>query len=228
MTESLLPFLTNQTYTMMGDQSKTERLRMIDEAVFDHGYRTVRNGSNRDIVTYENIADPTQKIISHRGTDTSGKKTTKEVTADIALALGLQGHDKEFKKRTTRTKNIVKKYPESSFKLTGHSFGGSSATHAITKSPGLRERIDTVDTYNAGFTPLFTEALKGGEKTKKNLKKRVTHHRVKGDVVSQGIILNKPVGKIKEYSLAKDIHGSVDHNNLTSKQGQIHSLLNFY
>ena len=185
MTENLLPFLTQQTYKMVGKGSKKKRLAEIDEAVLGHGYRSVRNSSNRDMVTYENIADPTKKVISHRGTDTTGKKTFKEVRGDMALAMGLQNHDPEFKKRTNRTKAIVKNHPDSSFKLSGHSFGASTATHAITKSRMLRDRVDSVDTYNGGFTPLFSNSLKHGAKVKRDLKDRVTHHRVKGDIVSE-------------------------------------------
>ena len=228
MSEDLLPFLTQQTYTMVGKGSKSKRLQDIDAAVLDHGYRTVRNSSNRDMVTYENIADPTQKIISHRGTDTTGKKTYKEIKADLSLALGLQKHDPEFKKRTNRTKAIVKKHPDDSFKLSGHSFGGSSATHAITNSSVLRNRIDTVDTYNGGFTPLFTNALKHGSKVKKDLKGRVTHHRVKGDIVSEGLRITKPVGKVMEHTTKNNLPDSVFGDNFSAKQGQIHSLENFY
>jgi len=228
MSEDLLPFLTQQTYTMINKGSKTKRLAKIDEAVLGHGYRTVRNSSNRDMVTYENIADPTQKIISHRGTDTTGKKTYKEIKSDFSLALGLQKHDPEFKKRANRTKAIVKKHPDDSFKLSGHSFGGSSATHAITNSSLLRGRIDTVDTYNAGFTPLFTNALKHGSKVKKDLKDRVTHHRVVGDIVSEGVKLVKPVGKVMEHQPKKDLPGSVSGDDFSAGQGQIHSLENFY
>ena len=233
MTENLLPFLTQQTYTMIDKGSKKKRLAKIDEAVLGHGYRTVRNSSNRDMVTYENIADPTNKIISHRGTDTTGKKTFKEVKGDMALALGLQKHDPEFKKRTNRTKAIVKNHPSDSFKLSGHSFGASTATHAITHSSMLRNRIDTVDTYNGGFTPLFTDALKHGSKVKKDLKGRVTHHRVKGDLVSEGLRITKPVGQVKEYdskdNLPDSVFGAItEGQSISNTQGQIHSLENFY
>ena len=228
MSEDLLPFLTQQTYKMVSKGSKKKRLAEIDNAVLGHGYRTVRNSSNRDMVTYENISDPSQKVISHRGTDTSGKKTYKEIKADLSLALGLQDHDPEFKKRSNRTKAIVKKHPDDNFKLSGHSFGGSSATHAITSSSMLRGRIDSVDTYNAGFTPLFTNALKHGSKVKKDLKDKVTHHRVLGDIVSEGIRVTKPVGKVMEHKAKDDLPDSVFGDNFSARQGQIHSLENFY
>tara|TARA_R110001599_G_scaffold340685_1_gene561228 strand:- start:494 stop:1195 length:702 start_codon:yes stop_codon:yes gene_type:complete len=233
MSQDLLPFLTQQTYTMVAKGSKKKRLADIDKAVLDHGYRTVRNSSNRDMVTYENIADPTKKIISHRGTDTSGKKTFKEIKGDVSLALGLQDHDPEFKKRTNRTKAIVKKHPDDTFKMSGHSFGGSTATHAITNSSMLRGRIDTVDTYNAGMTPLFTNALKHGAKVKRDLKDRVTHHRVKGDIVSEGLRVTKPVGRVMEHKAKDDLPDSVfgalsEGQSISNTQGKIHSLENFY
>ena len=185
------------------------------------------------MVTYENIADPTKKVISHRGTDTTGKKTFKEVRGDMALAMGLQNHDPEFKKRTNRTKAIVKNHPDSSFKLSGHSFGASTATHAITKSRMLRDRVDSVDTYNGGFTPLFSNSLKHGAKVKRDLKDRVTHHRVKGDIVSEGVRITKPVGRVKEYDSKDNLPDSVfgalsEGQSISNMQGQIHSLENFY
>tara|TARA_R110000787_G_scaffold234035_4_gene340920 strand:+ start:1463 stop:2164 length:702 start_codon:yes stop_codon:yes gene_type:complete len=233
MSEDLLPFLTQQTYKMVSKGSKKKRLAEIDEAVLGHGYRTVRNSSNRDMVTYENISDPTKKVISHRGTDTSGKKTFKEIKGDVSLALGLQDHDPEFKKRTNRTKAIVKKHPDDSFKMSGHSFGGSTATHAITNSSMLRGRIDSVDTYNAGMTPLFTNALKHGAKVKRDLKDRVTHHRVKGDIVSEGLRITKPVGRVMEHKAKEDLPDSVfgalsEGQSISNTQGKIHSLENFY
>ena len=222
MSQDLLPFLTQQTYTMVAKGSKKKRLADIDKAVLDHGYRTVRNSSNRDMVTYENIADPTKKIISHRGTDTSGKKTFKEIKGDVSLALGLQDHDPEFKKRTNRTKAIVKKHPDDTFKMSGHSFGGSTATHAITNSSMLR-----------GMTPLFTNALKHGAKVKRDLKDRVTHHRVKGDIVSEGLRVTKPVGRVMEHKAKDDLPDSVfgalsEGQSISNTQGKIHSLENFY
>ena len=227
-------FLTQQSYTMLGKESKTERLKKIDDAVASRGWRSVRNGSNRDITTYEKIDDPNVKHITHRGTDTTGKKTWKDVKADVAgIFLGQASKDKEFNKRTNRTKKILNDNPDNNFSMSGHSMGSSTAAYAMAHSKNVRDRIDRLDTFNMGMTPAFKSEIKVGQVLKRQLKDKVHHHRVKGDVVSHNLTSSTPFGMLHEVAMKpqsrveKNKKNLNDPEHIAEKQGRIHSLENW-
>ena len=82
-------------------------------------------------------------------------------------------------------KEIYRNNPEGDKYLVGHSLGGSIGLHAMTKSKGIRAATKQADFYNAGYTPNFHNELRSGlsKDDKKELKSKVTHHHILGDVV---------------------------------------------
>ena len=198
MDTSDLAFLTAQAQTMTGRGSKSKRLKAVDDAVASMGWQSVRNGSNREMTTFQRIDDPSIKHIAHRGTDTKDKKTWQDLGADASILFGNASHNKEFKHRTNRTKKIINANPQSQFSLSGHSYGGGSINYAMANNSTIRNRVDQADTFNAGHAPAFSNDLHVGKDAKKILDKKVTHHRVAGDVVSMTLPNSIQFGQVNE------------------------------
>jgi hypothetical protein len=78
-------------------------------------------------------------IIAYRGT--ANKR--KDVVSDIALAFGLEKHNKRFKNSKKVNEQVKKKYQTDSNILVGHSLGGSLAEKS-------KKAADKVITYNKG------------------------------------------------------------------------------
>jgi hypothetical protein len=72
----------------------------------------------------------------------------------------------------------------------------------MTKSKGIRGATKQADLYNTGYSPAFHNELRSGlsKDDKKELKSKVTHHVILGDVVSSSL-LQKAIGKIKPYKI---------------------------
>ena len=99
--------------------------------------------------------EPGDVHIAHRGTDTSGKKTYQDVTADLMWGLGLAAHDKNFRKRKNKTTRIIKSAPDDVVvTMSGHSYGGASLQHTLANSNVARKRVDMAHTFNTASHPL--------------------------------------------------------------------------
>ena len=133
-------------------------------------------------------------VIAHRGTDTSGRRTSRDVASDAALAIGQQHRNSEFKKRKERTIEIVTAHPLKDIYLCGHSLGGTTVNFALEKAGRVRDKVKFTRTYNAGASP-FAPSV--SSKIKRQLDPVVRHHRVEGDVVSASFMLKVPFGKVK-------------------------------
>jgi len=165
-------------------------------------YSRVNELSSPEISTYKHNVNPFY-IISHRGTDVGSTNIKKELKADAAILFGDKKHDKLHKNRMIETENIVKKIkekdPNHSIHLTGHSLGGSTVQHAMIKSDIVRENVKSVDTFNAGSSPLQLKTpLAKTNKKYKIIAEKSTHHHIKGDEISKNIQSNM-IGKIKTY-----------------------------
>jgi hypothetical protein len=89
---------------------------------------------------YAPINSQTHKpIISYRGT--ANKR--KDVVSDLALAFGLEKHNKRFKNSKKVNEKVKKKYNVDSNILVGHSLGGALAEKS-------KKAKDQVITYNKG------------------------------------------------------------------------------
>lgn len=153
---------------------------------------------NRGVAHYKRISDGSHHV-SIKGTDPN---MFKDLVSDFKLGVGLGGTDKQFKRRTNQVKEIYRNNPEGDKYIVGHSLGGSIGTHMMAKSKGIRSATKQADFYNTGYTPNFHNELRSGlsKDDKKELKSKVTHHHILGDVVSSSL-LQKAIGKIKPYKI---------------------------
>jgi len=153
---------------------------------------------NRGVAHYKRISDGSHHV-SIKGTDPS---KFKDLLSDARLAVGLGGIDKQFKRRTNQVKEIYRNNPEGDKYIVGHSLGGSIGTHMMAKSKGIRGATKQADFYNTGYSPAFHNELRSGlsKDDKKELKSKITHHTILGDVVSSSL-LQKAIGKIKPYKI---------------------------
>ena len=153
---------------------------------------------NRGVAHFTRKSDGSHHV-SIKGTDPS---MFKDLVSDFKLGVGLGSTDKQFKRRTNQVKEIYRNNPEGDKYLVGHSLGGSIGLHAMTKSKGIRSSTKQADFYNTGYSPAFHNELRSGlsKDDKKELKSKVQHHHILGDVVSSSL-LQKAIGKIKPYKI---------------------------
>jgi hypothetical protein len=155
------------------------------------------------MTTYKN--EETGEIhVAHRGTHVGGRKGLKDIRNDIAFGLGLTKVDPRFKRRTKATERVIKDLAPEKFTMSGHSLGGGTVQHAIANSRKVRQNLTEAHTFNAAANPILNADLQVSKKDKKELDEKVTHHRVKGDVVSAGFNASVPFGKVKKYSVKHD------------------------
>jgi hypothetical protein len=153
---------------------------------------------NRGVAHFTRKSDGSHHV-SIKGTDPS---MFKDLISDARLAVGLSSTDKQFKRRTNQVKEIYRNNPEGDKYIVAHSLGGSIGTHMMTKSKGIRGATKQADFYNTGYSPAFHNELRSGlsKDDKKELKSKITHHHILGDVVSSSL-LQKAIGKIKPYKI---------------------------
>jgi hypothetical protein len=145
--------------------------------------------------------------INYTGTDVSNPR---DILSDAALAVGLQSKNKQFSDRRKKTRDIMRQYgDDKDYSLGGHSLGGSIALNTMKESKSIRDRVKKVHVFNPGITPLFNNSIKVDKPIKKELDKKVTIHRVKGDVVSAHANKEVSFGQLAEYK-----HGDKDSDIL--------------
>ena len=159
MNRAILAKASKATYAMLGSKNKTERIREANAVMVGTGFKVIDVLSSRDILYLIND-DLKEVIIAHRGTDVSGFKTAPDLKSDFLIAMGQEEQGKQFKKRTSRTKNLMKEVPDD-YKvwLSGHSYGGSSVNEALKNSKYTADRVDGVSTFNAGFSPFSKKGV---------------------------------------------------------------------
>lgn len=168
--------------------------------------------SNPEISTFKHNTK-SEYIISHKGTDLANKNTaSKDIRADLNIALGNKEADAMHKRRTKQTEKIIKSIkkesPESDIYLVGHSLGGSTSSHAMATSKIVRDNVKQHHTFNSGSSAL-QKAPDVSPEVKAELMLKSTHHRVKGDAISEHVKDNL-IGKVKEYE-SKKKPGIADH-----------------
>lgn len=136
--------------------------------------------------------------ISFTGTDV---KNPRDLLSDAALAVGIQKANPQFRERRKKTREIMRQYgDEKEYTLSGHSLGGSILMDTLNRSKSIRDRTSQAFTFNAGYTLPFHNSVKPADKKiKKELDRKVTHHRVKGDVVSAHMNKDVAFGQLAEY-----------------------------
>jgi len=168
-------------------------------------YTQVEELSSPDIKTYKHN-EKSHYIISHRGTDLKSDTMSKQVKADMNILLGNSEQSKLHRNRVKETEKIVKsivaKDPQHSIHLTGHSLGGSTAHQAVLKSKIVRDNVKSLDTFNAGSSPLQSKGLAKSNPNYSKIADMSTHHRIQGDDISASIKSNL-VGKTIAYASQK-------------------------
>ena len=186
------------SYDMLGDKSKEKRIKKINKKIVKTGFIVDKKNSNRDILTLYNPST-NEVSISHRGTSPT---RLKDLKADLAIATGEQGKNKEFKKRTKKTEQILDQYTDAKAYGSGHSYGSSSIYHSALSSEKVRNRMEKIDGFNGGASIISSKAeekIRKDPEAKKRVKKIMNHHRVDTDVISASMVVNKPVGTVYTY-----------------------------
>jgi hypothetical protein len=218
--------------------TKQQRIDKANAELAKKGYE-VHPKSGTDVqlfVQREEHADPNKRhvVMTHRGTDFSGRKIKKDVLADIAYMTGNENvFTKQFKKRSNATKKLMKEVKDSDhLTMTGHSYGGASINHTLVNEPSVRNRVDNVELYNPLLHHAGSAQVKTGRGEKKSdvnshLNELITVHRTKNDIASA----SKPQhGKVKNYK--QKVHSTKKTNpfqDVFNKVEQLsaHSLKNF-
>ena len=168
------------------------------------GYELDSSNTDKDVLTAkrgDNIH------INYTGTNI---ESPRDILSDAALAVGLQSKNTQFSDRRKKTRDIMRKYgDDKDYSLGGHSLGGSIALNTMKESKSIRDRVSKVHVFNPGITPLFNNSIKVDKPVKKELDKKVTIHRVKGDVVSAHANKEVSFGNLFEYK-----HGDKDSDIL--------------
>ena len=160
----------------------------LDEANTDKDVLTAKRGNNIHInYTGTNINSP------------------RDIISDVALGVGVQRINPQFKERRQKTRNIMRQYgDDTDYSMSGHSLGGSIALNTLKQSKSIRDRVKVAHVFNAGYTKAFHESIKVDKKVKRELDKKVNHHRVKGDIVSAHANKETAFGNLFEYTADKD------------------------
>ena len=203
-TRSENALFAEQTYNMVGKKNKDKRVEKINKNIEKTGFVVDKKHSNRDIVTYVNH-DTNEVHVSHRGTDTTGKRTGSDLVRDFNIAIGKTADDDEFKRRTKKTKKALKEHEDKKATGSGHSLGSKSMVTTMATDKYVRDRMEEVHGFNGGAT-IFgeKEMQKLGKKGKKQMEEKMIHHRTSNDAVSASMLVNPPLGKVKTYKEKKD------------------------
>jgi hypothetical protein len=164
-------------------------------------YERQHDLSTADISVYKHKKDP-HHIIAHRGTDAHSDTISKQLKADLNIAVGNKNGDKLHKDRTKQTEDIVKKIkdtnPNHTIHLTGHSLGSSTAQHSMVKSKIVRDNVNSVDTFNAGSSIIGGKGLSTKSKAYKDIASKSTHHTISGDLISENAD-KAMIGRVIKY-----------------------------
>lgn len=177
------------------------------------GYDLDRENTNKDVLT---AVKGNNVHINFSGTDISNPR---DIISDAALAVGVQRANPQFTARRRKTRSIIREYgDDKDYSLSGHSLGGSIALNTVAQSKSIRDRVKKVDVFNSGYTLPFHNSIKPTDKkVKRELDRKVTHHRVRGDLVSAYSHNDVAFGNLAEYT----------HKDKNADLGDKHSLDTF-
>ena len=194
-----------QLHYLVDKHGKKKATKKINKKLDGTGYTVSK--LKRGVANYKH--EEGYNVISVKGTDVKQKK---DLISDIKLGLGFSNSDKQFKKRRNNIKDIIKTNEGDNY-LTGHSLGASVVTSAMVKSKSIRDNIKKADVFNTGYTKSFHDELSGGltKSDKKELKNKLTHHKTKGDVISNALI-NQSIGEVKTYKQESKTNPLANHS----------------
>jgi hypothetical protein len=163
------------------------------------GYELDSANTNKDVLT---ATRANNVHINYTGTNVNNPR---DILSDVALGVGVQRSNQDFKSRRKQTRDIMRQYgDDKDYSLGGHSLGGSHALNNMSQSKSIRDRVKSVHIFNPGYTLPFHNSIKVNKETKKELDKKVNVHRVKGDIVSAHANKETAFGNVFEYKADKD------------------------
>ena len=194
-----------QLHYLVDKHGKKKAIKKINKKLDGTGYTVSK--LKRGVANYKH--EDGYNVISVKGTDVKQKK---DLISDIKLGLGFSNSDKQFKQRRNDIKNIIKTNEGDNY-LTGHSLGASISTSAMVKSKSIRDNIKKADVFNTGYTKAFHDEMSSGltKSDKKEIKKKLTHHRTKGDVISNALASNN-IGEVKTYKQESKTNPLANHS----------------
>jgi len=187
--------ISNIHYIYQDRPNKQRANKMAKRKLGRIGYELDERNTDKDVLTAKK---GNNVHINYSGTNI---RNPRDIISDIALATGVQRINPQFKERRQKTRNIMRQYgDDNSYSLGGHSLGGSIAMNTVGQSKSIRDRVKKVDVFNPGYTLPFHQSIKVDKPVKKELDKKVTVHRVKGDIVSAYANKDTAFGAVAEYT----------------------------
>ena len=187
--------IANIHYIYQQRPNKERANKMVKRKLGRFGYELDEANTDKDVLTAKrgnNIH------INYTGTNIN---SPRDIISDIALATGAQRINPQFKERRQKTRSIMRQYgDDTDYTMSGHSLGGSIALNTVSQSKSIRDRVKKVDVFNPGYTKSFNESIKVDKPVKRQLDKKVTVHRVKGDIVSAHANKETAFGAVAEYT----------------------------
>jgi len=191
--------IANIHYIYQQRPNKERANKMAKRKLGRFGYELDETNTNKDVLT---ATKGNNVHINYTGTNVN---SPRDIISDIALGVGVQRINPQFKERRQKTRDIMRQYgDDSDYSLGGHSLGGSIALNTLKQSKSIRDRTQVAHVFNAGYTKAFHESIKVDKKVKRELDKKVNHHRVKGDIVSAHANKETAFGNLFEYTADKD------------------------
>jgi len=189
--------ISNIHYIYQDRPNKHRADKIVKRKLGRLGYELDSANSNKDVLTAKR---GNNVHINYTGTNIN---SPRDIISDIALATGAQRINPQFKERRQKTRSIMRQYgDDTDYTMSGHSLGGSIALNTVSQSKSIRDRVKKVDVFNPGYTKSFNESIKVDKPVKRQLDKKVTVHRVKGDIVSAHANKETAFGAVAEYKHA--------------------------
>jgi len=187
--------IANIHYIYQDRPNKQRANKMAKRKLGRLGYELDERNTDKDVLTAKK---GNNVHINYSGTNI---RNPRDIISDVALGVGVQRLNPQFKERRQKTRNIMRQYgDDNSYSLGGHSLGGSIALNTVGQSKSIRDRVKKVDVFNPGYTLPFHQSIKVDKPVKKELDKKVTVHRVKGDIVSAYANKDTAFGAVAEYT----------------------------
>ena len=187
--------ISNIHYIYQDRPNKHRADKIVKRKLGRLGYELDSANSNKDVLTAKR---GNNVHINYTGTNIN---SPRDIISDVALATGAQRINPQFKERRQKTRSIMRQYgDDTDYTMSGHSLGGSIALNTVSQSKSIRDRVKKVDVFNPGYTKAFNESIKVDKPVKRQLDKKVTVHRVKGDIVSAHANKETAFGAVAEYT----------------------------
>ena len=187
--------IANIHYIYQDRPNKQRANKMAKRKLGRLGYELDEANTGKDVLTAKR---GNNVHINYTGTNIN---SPRDIISDVALGVGVQKINPQFTERRQKTRSIMREYGDNKdYTLGGHSLGGSIALNNVSQSKSIRDRVSKVDVFNSGYTLPFHNSIKPTDKKiKRELDRKVNHHRVKGDLVSAYSHNDTAFGNLFEY-----------------------------